>query len=43
MDLFERTIVINFWKRDWKKQQAYGENETFSLWSDEVDVDQYNF
>lgn len=23
--------------------KAYGENETFSLWSDEVDVDQYNF
>ena len=25
------------------KVKAYGENETFSLWSDEVDVDQYNF
>lgn len=23
--------------------KAYGENETFSLWSDEVNVDQYNF
>ena len=23
--------------------KAYGENETFSLWSDEVDVGQYNF
>ena len=23
--------------------KAYGENETFSLWSDEVDVDHYNF
>lgn len=23
--------------------KAYGEDETFSLWSDEVDVDQYNF
>ncbi len=25
------------------KVKAYGENETFSLWSDEVDVGQYNF
>ncbi len=23
--------------------KAYGKDETFSLWSDEVDVDQYNF
>ena len=25
------------------KVKAYGVDETFSLWSDEVDVDQYNF
>lgn len=25
------------------KVKAYGADETFSLWSDEVDVDQYNF
>ncbi|MFQ8893558.1 MAG: hypothetical protein ACLR6Z_00545 [Dorea sp.] len=25
------------------KVKAYGVDETFSLWSDEVDVNQYNF